>query len=470
MLLLLSTVFMGGGVARQTVSYLSGRVTDETGRGVSGVVVNDGVNFTATDEGGRWALFTDTLSGKFISISTPADFRLPESGGIACGYYVSVAEAVAAGGHDFVLERRGDRCDAFSYIAISDPQIGGASDLRRWQTETLPDVCRTADSLGRRGEVVGITLGDLVFDNMKMYDGYAKSVTNTGMTLFHCIGNHDFDGRYSSLDNMRLGTAVYAEMEYNRRFGPADYSFNIGKAHVITMKNIDYKGGGLYVERMSERQLEWLANDLKYVPRGSLVILNMHAAGWNGAGGRGNMRNAGRLAEVLRGYDVHVFCGHTHFFQNVEVNERLYQHNVGAACGAWWSGHVNRCGAPNGYLIVSVDGTKVAWHYKPTGQPATRQLRVYGMRAQGSQAGWVVANVWDYDGKCTVEWYEDGRRMGPMERFTAIDPAYAESCARLMPDSETPHLFRCCPSDGAREVRVVFTNRFGEVFSAVAGC
>ena len=338
-------------------------------------------------------------------------------------------------------------------------------DMGRWLTEAVPDIRRTVDSLKRRREVVGVALGDMVFDSMPMYEGYVKSVRNTGMTLFHCIGNHDFDKRWKDLDNMRLGTPVYAEMEYNRRFGPTDYSFNIGKAHVVTMKNIDYLGNEGYVERMTERQLEWLEKDLAYVPKGSLVILNMHAAGWNAVAGRGNMRNARRLAEVLRGYRVHVFCGHTHFFQNVEVNPELYQHNIGAVCGAWWTGKINRCGAPNGYMIVAVDGDRLAWHYKPTGADVSRQMDVYGQGEFLTQKDYVVANVWDYDPGCRVEWFQDGRPMGVMERFTDVDQGYASLIEERRNDSRTSHLFRCRPRGRYKDITVVLTNRFGERFS-----
>ena len=463
--LLLCTMFMGSGVARQTVFNVSGRVEDTSGRGIAGVVVNNGTHFTTTDGDGRWELMTDTLTSKYISITTPADFLLPSADGLAAGFYVSVNEALAAGGHDFVLERRTERADRFYYIAISDPQVRDERDMGRWLTEAVPDIRRTVDSLKRRREVVGVALGDMVFDSMPMYEGYVKSVRNTGMTLFHCIGNHDFDKRWKDLDNMRLGTPVYAEMEYNRRFGPTDYSFNIGKAHVVTMKNIDYLGNEGYVERMTERQLEWLEKDLAYVPKGSLVILNMHAAGWNAVAGRGNMRNARRLAEVLRGYRVHVFCGHTHFFQNVEVNPELYQHNIGAVCGAWWTGKINRCGAPNGYMIVAVDGDRLVWHYKPTGADVSRQMDVYGQGEFLTQKDYVVANVWDYDPGCRVEWFQDGRPMGVMERFTDVDQGYASLIEERRNDSRTSHLFRCRPRGRYKDITVVLTNRFGERFS-----
>ena len=76
-LLLLAMALMSGGVARQRVFSVSGRVIDTSGEGVEGVVVNNGRQFTQTDQDGRWSLLTDTLVSKYISISTPADFCLP---------------------------------------------------------------------------------------------------------------------------------------------------------------------------------------------------------------------------------------------------------------------------------------------------------------------------------------------------------------------------------------------------------
>lgn len=470
LVLLLGIAFLGSGVTRQTVFSVSGRVVDAAGNGIAGVVVNDGMTFDVTDKYGRWSLMTDTLSCKFISISTPADCRLPSARGIASGFYVPVGKALAAGGHDFVLDRRTERTDSFCYVAVSDPQMRTRGDMRRWCDETVADLRCTVASLNKRREVVGIALGDLVFDNMSFFDDYASSLSGVGMTMFQCIGNHDFDSRWSDLDNMEPGTPVYAEMEYNSRFGPTDYSFNIGRAHVVTMKNICYAGNGRYVERMTDRQLAWLRKDLSYVPEGSLVILNMHAAGWNEVSKEDNMRGAERLAEVLKDYRVHVFCGHTHFFQNVQVSENLYQHNIGAASGAWWAGRVNRCGAPNGYMIVSVDGDSLTWHYKPTGLPHTRQLHVYNVGEFATRRGYVVANVWDYDKHCRVEWFQDGRPMGEMQRFTDVDESYARCCGVRKRGSETSHLFSCRPTGEYNEITVVFTNRFGERYTASVTC
>lgn len=452
-------------VAQGTTLRFAGKVTDMSGKGIPGVVVNDGRHFVKTDRQGSWSLETDTVVSKFVCISTPANYRLPQREGLSDGFYVSVGKLAAAKGqHDFVLEKRKETSDDFYYIAVSDPQVRNAREMKRWRQETVPDLKETIDSLKQQREVVGMTLGDLVFDNMTLYDEYKVSLKNTGATFFQCIGNHDFDLRYQDLHNMAAGTPVYGEMMYNRYFGPTDYSFNIGKAHIVTMKNLNYVGGTKYIECMTGDQIAWLKKDLSYVPKGSLVILNMHAAAWNRVANGGNVRNAAELKDALKDYNVHVFCGHTHFCQNNEVAPNLYEHNIGAACGAWWAGWVNQCGAPNGYMVVDVDGNELKWHYKATRRDFSYQFRLYGKGDFLTQSSFVVANIWDWDSACRVVWYQDGQLMGDMEQFTDADETIAAMKKKRSDAVKTAHLFRAMPSDKAREVKVEFTNRFGEVY------
>jgi glycerophosphoryl diester phosphodiesterase len=454
-----------GAMAQQTVFQLKGNVKDEQGKPLAGVVVNDGVHFTQTDRKGGWVLTTDTTESKFVAISTPATCELPQQEGLARGFYVPVRELVGAKNYTFVLRKRQQPTQRFSYVAISDPQVKNAHDMERWRTETMPDLKASADSLRTYGEVVGVALGDLVFDSMNLYGEYAASVSHTGMTMFQTIGNHDFDKRYAALSRMPKGSPVYGEMQYGKWFGPVNYSFNIGQVHVITVKNIDYLGNKKYEENLTPTELEWIRQDLSYVPKGSTVFLNMHAAGWNIVSGNGNVRSAEALAEILRDYRVHVFCGHTHYMQNVEPQPGLFQHNIGAACGAWWSSWVNRCGAPNGYLIVDVDGDNVKWHYKPTGKGVDHQFKVYMPGELLSQKDCLVANIWDFDSQSKVQWYQDGKLMGDMERFEDADQEYLATTRSSNSNLHTDHLFRVRPAAEASVVKIVFSNRFGETYT-----
>ena len=141
--------------------------------------------------------------------------------------------------------------------------------------------------------------------------------------------------------------------------------------------------------------------------------------------------------------------------------------NIGAACGAWWWGDVNRCGAPNGYMIVDVDGTKVKCIYKATGKSTEYQIHVYGKGEFRTQKDFIVANIWDYDDKCNVEWIQDGVNKGKMEQFKDKDEEYSriknEHHVNL-PECYTDHLFRTKPERDAKKIEIIFTNHYGEKY------
>ena len=446
---------------------LKGSVVDNEGKGIAGVVVNNGREFCLTDKNGAWQLPTDTAVSKFVAISTPREYKLPQTDGIAEGFYMPVAEAMAESPKaKFVLHKRDTVVDKFYYIAVSDPQIINAYDMKRWRNETVPSIMHTASLLQKTGEVIGMSLGDLVFDNMNLYSQYKQSIRSRRMTFFQCIGNHDLQKAYPDLHNSELGAEHYAERVFGKFFGPVNYSFNIGKCHVITMKSINYRGNCKYEEEITEEDMRWLERDLSYVPKDVMVIFNMHAPGWNSMETIDNIENADKLAKVLAPYVCHVFAGHTHFFENVEVTPRLYQHNIAAACGAWWTSNLNRDGAPNGYMVATVNGTEMTWQYRPTNSKTMVQMRVYKPGEFRTQKDYVVANVWEWDTHCRVVWYEDGRYMGRMQQFIDNDEAFLLTKPRPHQLAKTQHLFRAKPtSKKYRTIKVIFTNRFNQSYT-----
>lgn len=193
-LLLASIGAMPLGMAAQQASsfVFSGKVKDIKGKGIAGVVVNNGRSFVQTNSLGEWTLPTDTNVCKFVSISTPSSYVLPCQKSLAKGFYVRVDELVKDHSrHDFILEKRKKLSDKFYYIAISDPQVKNEHDMKRWKQESIRDLKGYVDTLSREREVVANTLGDLVFDSMNLYGEYAASFDGIKMTTFQCIGNHD---------------------------------------------------------------------------------------------------------------------------------------------------------------------------------------------------------------------------------------------------------------------------------------
>ena len=91
-------------------------------------------------------------------------------------------------------------------------------------------------------------------------------------------------------------------------------------------------------------------------------------------------------------------------------------------------------------------------------------MTVYGKGDFRKQEDFVVANVWDWDKDCKVEWTQDGKPMGKMEQFRGVDEKYVAGLKKGKEGTLTEHLFRARPTDGAKEVKIVFTNRFGDKF------
>lgn len=442
--------------------HVSGCIKDTDNKPVAGVVVNDGYNFTVTKENGKYQLVSDGVRSKFVSISIPAFCEISTNNNIADGFYQRLDATKTNNVCNFTLKRRPAIPRHFTYILMADPQVKNQRQLDRFISESVPDIRRTADSLNSM-PVIGMTLGDLVWDAMDLDPQFKSALTKLGLTVFNCIGNHDFNKKYDALSDTTKMGEPYAEQNYNEYFGPTDYSFNMGDIHIITMKDIDYHKGRIYTEQLTPRQIEWLKRDLSYVKPGTTVFFNVHAPFFN-INSDINVRNAQSIIPILKPFNVHFFDGHTHYFDN-EEKDNIYEHNVGTVCGAWWAGHVATDGTPNGYLIVDVNGNKLKWEYKAVGQPNDYQFRLYGVKVFGAERDYVVANVWDWDNTYKVTWSEDGISKGNMEQFREEDQDYIMMHNGIGDAYRTHHLFRALPSIYAKRVEVKVTNRFGETYT-----
>lgn len=445
-------------------AIIKGTISDTNGQPIPHVVVTDGFNFTRSNTQGEYNLDSDPVKSRFVYLSIPAEYEIPTTNGLSDRFYQELDKNDPSQIKDFTLRRREKQLEDFVYLAISDPQVMNEKHMNRFLGETIPDFKETADRFMDR-EIYGVTLGDLVWDVFELYDPYKKAISNLGITMFSVIGNHDHDLRYPALSNQTSPEEGYAEQLFENHFGPYNYSFNLGKIHVISLKDIDYYKDKKYDERFGTETLDWLRKDLSYVEPGTTVFINVHAPVFNKTDkGGGNADDAEALKEIVAPYNTHLFAGHTHFFENNVVTPSLFEHNIGAACGTWWAGYVNRCGAPNGYLIVEVKGNDVSWHYKATGKAPDYQFRIYKPGEFASQSDYLVANVWDWDPSYQVTWFENGQERGAMEQFDDEDQSYIDMQGKGN-GYHTLHLFRCQPSPEAQSVRIEVKNRFGKTCS-----
>ena len=143
-----------------------------------------------------------------------------------------------------------------------------------------------------------------------------------------------------------------------------------------------------------------------------------------------------------------LLSGHSHVQQHYWHGEKdgwqgpvpLHEYNLGAACGAFWSGAPDALGipdatmadgTPNGYALLSLPGDgsyALAWHpaRPPAGDPAfTEAMALHAPRVlrRGAYPAWgVFANVFMGDADTRVEYRIDGGPWKPMRRVERADP------------------------------------------------
>jgi hypothetical protein len=440
------------------------------GKRLPNVSISDGYQIIQTNSKGEYNLQPHS-NASFVFIVLPSGFHFPHKQGVA-DFYQTIDSSAKTQTIDFLLEPLSGSDDKHAFIIWGDTQILDKEDAKQLNEISAVETQKVIATLGNQ-PLHGITLGDLVFDKFELYPDYKNAVAKTGVPFFQVIGNHDMD--------LGARSDEQSDKTYREQFGPTYYSFNRGKVHYVVLDNVfNIRANRGYMGYIPENQLAWLEKDLAAVPAGSIVIVCLHIPTKTGASKRAGLReespgghtsNRDILYKMLKPYNAHIMSAHTHVSENwIEGN--IMEHNTGTVCGAWWSGPVCSDGCPPGFEVYQVEGDKLSWYYHPVGGKKQDQLRLYGIGKCSEKPNSVVANVWNWDAEWKVEWWKDGQAMGIMERFTGRDPLAVElylgpnlpAKHKWVEPSLTEHLFAAFPGDGAKEIVVKVTDRFGGVY------
>ena len=104
---------------------VKGSVKDARGKGISGVVVSDGLNTAVTKGGGRFKLEVNEDS-RFVFISTPSGYVSKTLKGSEC-FFKELKDGVKS--YDFVVTQNKKDDTNHNVIVIADPQISERSEL-----------------------------------------------------------------------------------------------------------------------------------------------------------------------------------------------------------------------------------------------------------------------------------------------------------------------------------------------------
>ena len=407
-----------------------GTIRTIDGTPIEGVVVSDGYTVVATAADGTYQ-FNRNKTAAYVFYSLPAEYEVPLRHGAPCFYKKLTDDRV----YDFVLRPlRGGKEDKFRLVCIADPQCQNIRHVYRFRTETAPDLKRTA----KRSKMpcYAVSLGDIVYSEGPRNANYLMplmkeemAAENIGMPLWQTIGNHDSDYEPVKIDERNPSLTIRLQRMFEASFGPLDYSWNRGDAHIVSMNDVVYfinkKGKKSYYGDFTDAQVEWLRKDLSFVPKDKLLILCVHIPVENGV----KYENTKKVLAMLAEYpNCRIMSGHTHYQRNYTHKNGIKEHILAAASGCWWWSRNNGDGAPNGYGLFDIEGNQVTdYIYKGTGCDEKYQLRLYrgnaGLGGKYEQPtlpfgeSVILANVWNYDEGWKVLLYEDGKLSGEMTKM-----------------------------------------------------
>jgi hypothetical protein len=393
-----------------------------------------------------------------VFISTPAGFAFAHEKGVT-RHYTPVDKLNKKREVIFELVKLEQDDHEHQFIIWADPQVNNRSDVKKMMEESVPDVQKLVAASGAGTLFHGITVGDIVWDELDLFEDYNKAVEKMGIPFFQVIGNHDMD--------FGKGGDETSDDSFIRSFGPTYYSFNRGLVHYVVLDDVRYLGKNMdYDGYISHHQLDWLKKDLSFVPKEKLVVLCLHIPVHSG------VKNNTALYEILGDRQVHIMSGHTHFNLN-HIRNNIYEHNHGTVCGAWWTGSICGDGTPNGYGVYKVKGKEISWHYQSTGEKTDHQMKIHVTDLDPSQKQ-VLVNIWNHDPEWKQEYFVDGVSKGALQQIEGFDPDATRTM--LGPDlpkirgfadpKKTRHLFSANIPSTSKEIKVVAVDRFGKTYMA----
>lgn len=447
-------------------------VRDAGEKGLAKVLVSNGVDIVETDRQGQYAI--PVTDDTVLFVVKPAGWMCPVGPGnnIPRFYYIHKPKGspamkytgVAPTGPlpasvDFPL-RRQHESNRFKMVCMGDTQPRDVEEVQFIAHDLLEDLTDT-------GAAFGLTLGDVVFNDLTVFEPLVQAMSATGLPWRYVPGNHDH--------NHDAPTTEQTAETFTRVFGPQYYSFNYGQVHFVVLNDIrhdakqdKYHGG------LGEKQMAFLKNDLSHVKPSQLVVLTMHIP-------ITGLDESKAIYALLKDFpntfslsahthsQCHVFIDRSQGWQQDTPHHHL---NHGTSCGCWWGGSFDEVGiptaqmadgVPNGYSFITFDGAKYSVEYRVARRPADYQMNVWlpeVVSAPKAADTAAIVNVFAGSSKSTVEMRLDGAKAWtPMEAFVGSDPFFTDAFAR-----QDAFLKKLAKDKGVKEITKEFTSAVREEF------
>jgi len=330
-------------------------VFDQGEKGIPNVSVSNQSDVVQTDQNGHFRL--PVSKETIIFVTKPAGYQVPlDKNHLPQFYYIHQPKGSPAGLkckgiaptgklphsiHFPLIKTEVD--ETFDIIVVGDPQTKTREEVDFYRDDVV------ARMMGTKARFY-LALGDIMYDDLSLFDQMIPMVGQIGIPIYHVMGNHDM--------NFRVPDEKYEAETFKRLHGPDYFSFNYGSVHFVVLNSVKYNGWnkeknekGDYIGYLHDRQLTWLKNDLSFVPEDHLLVLAMHIPVRSEMYKEENnlIVNREALFKILENRKhLLALAGHMHYFEYLEYggnngwlgSAKFPSVTAGAGCGTWWHGPV----------------------------------------------------------------------------------------------------------------------------------
>lgn len=487
------------GIVFNDINSNAGRDSNE--QGIANVAVSNGVDVVLTDRNGRYTLPVN--GDATIFVIKPAGYTVPlnaknqpqffyvhrPNGSPVLKYKGIDPTGQLPSSLDLALRKANDEQD-FTALIFGDPQPYTIEEVNHFARGIVAEV------KGIKNVAFGISLGDIVGDDLDLFPPYIEVVSEVGIPWYNVLGNHDI--------NFDAKTDELANTTFVKNFGPADYAFVYGKAHFIVLDDVLYpdpRDGRGYWGGFRKEQLDFVENYLKHVPKDDLIVLAFHIPLLHQSEDVYRNADRQRLFDLLKEFpNTLSMSAHTHlqrhnFYGKSDgwhQEKPHHEYNAGTTSGDWYSGEITaagvpdstmRDGTPRGYAFLNIKGNKYTIDYKVAEKPKEFQIKLFHPKVvaagRNTSAG-IFANFFMGYKTDKVEYRIGDRDWRPMNYTEQVDPSYVWSLFKwdisdVLLTGRRPsnavnstHLWRgAIPGDlavGEHRIEVRATDMFGRTF------
>ena len=252
-------------------------VMDEGEVGIANVYVSNGVDIVKTDNGGKYKI--PISDDAIIFVIKPRDWMTPvdklnlprfyyihKPGGSPDNFVYRGVEATGALPENINFPLYAEKGKSkFKMIVFGDPQPYSLEEVDFFSENIVSEL------VGVKGVEFGMTMGDIVGDNLDLLKPINQAVAKIGVPWYNVLGNHDV--------NFQADRDELSDETFERVYGPPNYAFVYGDVHFIVVDNVIMNapvGDRGYVGGLRPDQIEFVKNYLKLISKDNLIVLTMH--------------------------------------------------------------------------------------------------------------------------------------------------------------------------------------------------